>query len=150
VLLHSVAFVRCQITWTFSRTFCRFVITSSTFITVNRRGSSWHTCRNLHKTSRSSWQHENENLTILVMTMTQLFLNSLRYTTQLFKMIQIYALFCSITLFNLQSWTFSVINSSILKIPQLFRKRSKTPEKIQTQKSFLKIKNIVSFDSKFK
>jgi len=138
VLLHSVAFVRCQITWTFSRTFCRFVITFSTFITVNRRGSSWHTCRNLHKTSRSSWQHENENLTILVMTMTQLFLNSLRYTTQLFKMIQIYALFCSITLFNLQSWTFSVINSSILNNSPTISKTFKNARKDSNTKIFFK------------
>jgi len=50
----------------------------------------WHIFRNLYRTSHSSQQQ-------LAMT-TQLFLNSVLFTIQLFKMEKVYTLFCSITL----------------------------------------------------
>ena len=64
---------------------------------------------------------------------TQFFFNNLLFTTQLFKMEQIYTLFCSCTLFILDSWIFKLINSSPIKIFKNIHEFSRTPENIQGQ-----------------
>jgi len=70
------------------------------------------------------------------MMTTQPFFNNSVFTTQLFKMEQIYTLFCSFTLFILDFWTFNLINSSF-EIFQNFQEFSRTPENIQGQHDVL-------------
>ena len=78
---------------------------------------------------------------------TQLFLISLLFTTHQFKMEQIYTIFCLITLFNLDSWIFNVINSSIIKNLTTFQELSRTPENAKGQQNAFKIKDITIFDT---
>jgi len=63
---------------------------------------------------------------------TQPFLNSLLFTTEL-KMKQIYTLFCSLTLFILDSGMFNAINSSKMNNLRNIQDFSRTPENIQGQ-----------------
>jgi len=55
------------------------------------------------------------------------------FTTQLFKMEQIYTVFWSITSFSFDSWMFSVISSSILNSFTTVQELSRTPDKTQGQ-----------------
>jgi len=66
--------------------------------------------------------------------MTQPFLNSLLFAAQLLKVEQMYTLFCSFTLFILNSWKINVFNSSKTNSSKTIQEFSRTPENIQGQK----------------
>jgi len=72
----------------------------------------------------------------LDIVVTQLFVNSYGFSyTTVYMMEQIYTLFCSITLFNLASWMFIVINSSIMNNFTTVQELSSTPENTQWQQN---------------
>ena len=81
--------------------------------------------------------------------MTQPYFSSLLFTTQL-KMKQIYTLLCSFTLFILDSWMYNVINSSKMNSLKTIQEFSKTRKYSRPRNCFSRIKDITSFDSKFK
>jgi len=69
---------------------------------------------------------------------------------QLLKMEQIYTLFRSITLFNLDSLMFNVINSSLMNNFTTSQELSRTLKNTQEQQNGSGIKGITSFDNKVK
>ena len=99
-------------------------------------GLRWATFRTLEsRMGKSGYVNHVRNWKKRMMT-TQPFFNNSVFTTQLFKMEQIYTLFCSFTLFILDFWTFNLINSSF-EIFQNFQEFSRTPENIQGQHDVL-------------
>ena len=98
-------------------------------------GKGFLSIDSLHRISHSSWQPEIESLRMTIVT-TQVFLNSLLFTTQLLrwnKSSPTYYSVTVVTLFNLDSWMLNVINRSIMNnfttVPEL----SRTPENAQRQ-----------------